>query len=245
MNPKLAPCTCLSWSWQSFPFCSFDERGPVLLKRAIEAFRGSARPGRGRKVELAQRDPLWPMRCDLGPKWSQFMTKVIPTFPQVIYAQSDPKWSPYRSNIPDKMLTWRPSGPQTVGPQARGPASPRWARISPPARGPARARASLGQSGDQCRSTCPTYCRLGKLVTLFGTFLWCRSCPTFDCLMPIVQFLFTWRLHRPQLLMYCQTPNLNNRPQIWSHGEIRWEQLREPAPFSHHVLQLSQCCRWK
>ena len=63
------------------------------------------------------------------------MTQVIPTFPQVIYAQSDPK-SPYRSNIPDKM------------PANRGPASPRWARIIPRARGPARARASLGQSGD-------------------------------------------------------------------------------------------------
>ena len=76
------------------------------------------------KVICAQRDPLWPMRCDLGPKWSQFMTKVIPTFPQVIYAQSDPKWSPYCSNIPDKMLTWRPSGPQTVGLQARGARKP-------------------------------------------------------------------------------------------------------------------------
>jgi hypothetical protein len=186
----------------------------------------------------AQRDPLWPMRCDLGPKWSQFMTKVIPTFPRVIYAQSDPKWSPYQIY---PMKCW----PEDPGPANRGPASP---RARKPAMGPykpARARASLGQSGDQCRSTCPTYCHLGKLVTLFGTFLWCKSCPTFDCLMPIVQFLFTWRLHRPQLLMYCQTPNLNNRPQIWSHGEIRWEQLREPAPFLHHVLQLSQFCRWK
>ena len=42
-NPKLAPCTCLSWSWQSFPFCSVDERGPVFPKPAIEALRGSAR----------------------------------------------------------------------------------------------------------------------------------------------------------------------------------------------------------
>ena len=26
---KLASCTSLSWSWQSFPFCYVDERGPV------------------------------------------------------------------------------------------------------------------------------------------------------------------------------------------------------------------------
>ena len=26
---KLVPCTCLSRSWQSFPFCYVDERGPV------------------------------------------------------------------------------------------------------------------------------------------------------------------------------------------------------------------------
>ena len=26
-NPKLAPCTCLFWSWQSFPFCYVDELG--------------------------------------------------------------------------------------------------------------------------------------------------------------------------------------------------------------------------
>ena len=67
-NPKLAPCTCLSWSWfffesgtadvalrlgseigpslswswQSFSFCSVDERGPVFPKPAIEARRGLA-----------------------------------------------------------------------------------------------------------------------------------------------------------------------------------------------------------
>jgi hypothetical protein len=45
-NPRLAPCTCLSWS-QSFLFCSVNERGPVFPKPAIEALRGSARPGRG------------------------------------------------------------------------------------------------------------------------------------------------------------------------------------------------------
>ena len=33
-----------------------------------------------------------------------------------------------REHIHDKMLTWRPSGPHTVGPQARGPAGPRRAR---------------------------------------------------------------------------------------------------------------------
>ena len=68
-NPKLAPCACLSWSWhfffesgtadvalrlgseigpslswswQSFSFCSVDERGPVFPKPAIEARRGLA-----------------------------------------------------------------------------------------------------------------------------------------------------------------------------------------------------------
>ena len=41
-NPKLTPCTCLSWSWQSFPFCSVDERGRVFPKPAIEALRGLA-----------------------------------------------------------------------------------------------------------------------------------------------------------------------------------------------------------
>ena len=46
-NPKLGPCTCLSWSWQSFPVCSVDERGPVFPKPAIKALRGSAKPGRG------------------------------------------------------------------------------------------------------------------------------------------------------------------------------------------------------
>ena len=28
-NPRLAPCTCLPWSLQSFLFCFVDERGPV------------------------------------------------------------------------------------------------------------------------------------------------------------------------------------------------------------------------
>ena len=32
----------LSWSWQSFSFCSVDERGPVFPKPAIEARRGLA-----------------------------------------------------------------------------------------------------------------------------------------------------------------------------------------------------------
>ena len=45
--PKLAPCACLSWLWHSFPFCSVAERGPVFPQPAIEALRGSARPGRG------------------------------------------------------------------------------------------------------------------------------------------------------------------------------------------------------
>ena len=50
-NPKLAPCTCLSWSLQSFLFCSVDESGPLFPKPAIEALRGSARPGRGHAAD--------------------------------------------------------------------------------------------------------------------------------------------------------------------------------------------------
>ena len=43
---KLVPCTCLSRSWQSFPFCYVMKEVP-FPKPAIEALRGSARPGRG------------------------------------------------------------------------------------------------------------------------------------------------------------------------------------------------------
>ena len=52
-----------------------------------------------------------------------------------------------REHIHDKMLTWRPSGPHTVGPQARArrPATGPYKPAGP--RGP---RASLGLSGDLC-----------------------------------------------------------------------------------------------
>ena len=46
-TPKLASCTFLSWLWQPFPFYCVDARGRVFPKHAIEALRGSARPGRG------------------------------------------------------------------------------------------------------------------------------------------------------------------------------------------------------
>ena len=39
-EPKTSPLCCLSWSWQSFPFCSVAERDPVFPKPAIEAGRG-------------------------------------------------------------------------------------------------------------------------------------------------------------------------------------------------------------
>ena len=41
-NPKLAPCTCLSWSWQSFPVCYVDERGMVFSNACN---RGASRLG--------------------------------------------------------------------------------------------------------------------------------------------------------------------------------------------------------
>ena len=53
-NPKLAPCTCLSCSWQSFPFCSVDETGYVFPKPAIEARRGLAEATPRMQKELAQ-----------------------------------------------------------------------------------------------------------------------------------------------------------------------------------------------
>jgi hypothetical protein len=46
-NPKLASCTCLSWSRQSFSFCSVDEEVPCfqsLQSRRFEARRGLATP---------------------------------------------------------------------------------------------------------------------------------------------------------------------------------------------------------
>ena len=46
-TPKLASCTFLSWLWQPFPFYYVDARGRMFPKHAIEALRGSARPGRG------------------------------------------------------------------------------------------------------------------------------------------------------------------------------------------------------
>ena len=42
-NPKLAPCTCLSWSLQSFLFCYVDERGPVF--HSLQSWRFEARRG--------------------------------------------------------------------------------------------------------------------------------------------------------------------------------------------------------
>ena len=45
-NPKLVPCTCLSRSWQSSLSVMLMKEVP-FPKPAIEALRGSARPGRG------------------------------------------------------------------------------------------------------------------------------------------------------------------------------------------------------
>ena len=55
---QLAPCTCLSYSWQSFPFCSVNERDSVFPKPAIEVLRGSARHGRAWNLPCSR--PLLP-----------------------------------------------------------------------------------------------------------------------------------------------------------------------------------------
>ena len=46
-EPKTNPLYLLVLVMTIFPFCSVDERGRVFPKPAIEALRGSARPGRG------------------------------------------------------------------------------------------------------------------------------------------------------------------------------------------------------
>ena len=43
---KLAPCTCFSWSWQSFPSVMLM-KDLLFPKPAIDAVRGLARPGQG------------------------------------------------------------------------------------------------------------------------------------------------------------------------------------------------------
>ena len=57
-EPKTSPLDLLVCSWQSFPFRSVDERGSVFPKPAIDALRGSARPGRGHGRRTYRPTPL-------------------------------------------------------------------------------------------------------------------------------------------------------------------------------------------
>ena len=52
---KLVPCTCLSRSWQSFPFCYVDERGPV--SKACN--RGASRLGEAWPRPRLGRNTYW------------------------------------------------------------------------------------------------------------------------------------------------------------------------------------------
>ena len=52
---KLVPCTCLSRSWQSFPFCYADERGPV--SKACN--RGASRLGEAWPRPRLGRNTYW------------------------------------------------------------------------------------------------------------------------------------------------------------------------------------------